>query len=98
MTGVKYIQAVVITLYRCIRSRKLTAAADKNRLTPVEKSRTYKRGNTAKRTVGVTRALVTIITITRATIEERRFTPLERTLETGNKYFGTYTFLISSPL
>ena len=79
----------MITLYRCIRSRKLTATADRKRLTPVENSSTYKRGSTASSTVGVTFARVTTITITSASIDASRFTPLEITFVMGNRYFGT---------
>ena len=80
---------MVSTLYRCIRSRKLTAAADKNKLTPVENSSTYRSGSSASRIVGVTRERVTTITITKAIMEASRFTPLDMTLEIGNRYLGT---------
>ena len=89
---------MVTTLYKCIKSRKLTAAADKNRLTPVENKSTYKSGNTARSTVGVTRERVATITITRAIMEDSRLTPLDITLVIGNRYFGTYTFLMRSAL
>ena len=57
---------------------------------------TYNTGNTTKITVQLNGVPVAIITITNAINEVTKFTKHEHTLDTGKRYFGTYTFLINA--
>ena len=90
--GVKYIQAVITTLHRCITSRKKTANADSIMPKPIQKhmSNSRQTGRRIKCQVGATRKKS--ITRATATKEKEKLTSENNTFCTGNTQRCTLTF------
>ena len=79
-------------------SRNVTTTTDNISPVPRENNVAKQIGNTDKKIVHVIGVLVINITIINATNDVNIFTKDEHTLDNGNKYFGTYTFLIKGAL
>ena len=98
ITGVRYINAVIKTEYKCIISLNFTVIAAKTNPTPREKNTIKNNGIGTRSTVQCNSALVASITKISAVKDAIKLIKLEKTFDNTNRYLGTYTFFINAAL
>lgn len=98
ITGVKYNNAVIKTEYKCTISLNLTAIAPKINPVPKENTITKSNGIIDNKIVQCSSARVANITQINAVKEAIKLMEHDNTLDTINKYFGIYIFLINGAL